>query len=311
MKVTPIRARRADALQDLSTLPVDFKFVDAHQHFWDLSRPGYPWLKEDRDMERYLGPYDSICNSNFLPDDLRTEAAEVNLIKSVHIETQDLPDPTEETKWLQHMADNDPGGLPHAIIGALDLCDPNFESVLDRHTEFKNFRGIRALIFRDPSFCYSDAFLLGLKGLAKRGLILETDADWQHMPMYDQFAKANPDLTIALNHCGFPKHRTNSYFRAWASAIREFAQNENVFCKISGLGMTDHNWSLDSIRPWIETCIDCFGPDRCIFATNWPVDSLFSSYEEVVRSYFHIVRDFTDEERKKMFHTNAERVFAI
>lgn len=304
-------APRADYKSILSALPAGFKFVDAHHHFWDLSRPGYSWLKENRDMEKYLGPYDSICNTNFLSNDLKTEANKVNLIKSVHIETQDVADPVEETAWLQKMSDNDPDGFPHAIIGAMDLCKPNFDEMLDRHCKFNNFRGIRALIFRDPSFSYSDAFITGLKGLAHRGLILETDADWQHMPMYGSFAKSLPDLKIVLNHCGFPKYRTDAYFQAWKSAIGEFSKNENVFCKISGLGMTDHNWTLESIRPWVDTCLEAFGPQRCMFATNWPVDSLFSSYEELVRSYFHLVRDLSVQEHDQLFKSNAERIYEI
>ena len=302
---------RVDYRQSLPALPEGFQFVDSHHHFWDLSRPGYSWLKENRDMAQYLGPYDPICEANFLVGDLKRTAESVNLIKSVHIETQDIKNPVEETEWLQKMSDNDPDGFPHGIIGAADLCRADLIHVLDRHCEFSNFRGIRALIFRDPSFSYSDEFLGGLKQLSQRGLILETDADWQHMKMYGAFANALPNLQIVLNHCGFPKYRTSAYFNAWKVSIREFAKNENIVCKISGLGMTDHNWSLESIRPWVETCLESFGIDRCMFASNWPVDSLFSDYEEVIRSYFDIVKDLSFDECDKLFRKNSEKIFRI
>jgi len=302
---------RATFQNALSELPEGFEFVDAHHHFWDLTRTGYSWLKENRDMEKYFGNYDQICSENFLIEDLKSQAKSVDLIKSIHIETQDDVDPVGETEWLQKMSDADTDGFPNGIIGAADLCDPNFDMTLERHCAFKNFRGIRALIFRDPSFSYTDEFFEGLSRLSARGLVFETDADWQHMPMYDAYAKALPDLTFALNHCGFPKYRTSAYFKVWKAAITNFAKNPNIVCKISGLGMTDHNWTIDSIRPWVETCIEAFGPERCIFATNWPVDSLFSSYEEVVRTYSHLTLNYSPSERAQMFRTNAERVYSI
>lgn len=303
-------SQRANYADRLVSLPQGFEFVDAHHHLWDLSRSGYAWLKEDRDMQRYLGPYDELCR-NYLVDEFEADSRSVNLIKSVHIETQDPTDPVVETAWLQSVSDGHSKHLPNAIIGAANLCLPGLERVLTMHEQYPNFRGIRALIFRDPKFAYSDEFQRGLELLSRHNLLFDADCDWQHMPMFSTLAQRFPDLQFVLNHCGFPKHRTSLYFSSWRAAIKEFAKNENVVCKISGLGMTDPDWTLDSIRPWVETCLEFMGIDRCVFATNWPVDSLFSSYEEVVRSYHHIVQDFSADEREKLFRRNAERTYQI
>lgn len=302
--------QRANYADRIAPLPEKFSFVDAHHHLWDLSRSGYAWLKEDRDMERYLGSYDELCR-NYLVDEFEADSRSVNLTKSVHIETQDPEDPVEETGWLQSVSDKHSRQLPNAIIGAANLCVPGLERSLSMHEQFPNFRGIRALIFRDPAFAYSDEFQRGLGLLSRHNLLFDADVDWQHMPMFSILAQQFPDLQFVLNHCGFPKHRTSLYFSAWRAAIKEFAKNENVVCKISGLGMTDPEWTLDSIRPWVETCIEYMGIDRCMFATNWPVDSLFSSYEEVVRSYHHIVQDYSANERESLFRRNAERIYRI
>ena len=89
------------------------------------------------------------------------------------------------------------------------------------------------------------------------------------------------------------------------------AEAENVICKISGLGMGDHNWTVDSISPYVLHCIETFGVERSLFATNWPVDSLWSDYDTIVSAYDEITRDFTDAERRAMFSGNTERLYGI
>jgi predicted TIM-barrel fold metal-dependent hydrolase len=81
--------------------------------------------------------------------------------------------------------------------------------------------------------------------------------------------------------------------------------------KISGLGMGDHRWTVDSLRPWVLECIDAFGVERSFFGTNWPLDRLYSSYGDVVDAYAEIIRDFTADEQRALFAGNANRIFRI
>ncbi len=81
--------------------------------------------------------------------------------------------------------------------------------------------------------------------------------------------------------------------------------------KISGLGMADHNWTVESIRPWVMAVIEIFGVERCMFASNWPVDSLYSDYGTVVDAYRQIVADFSNSERDALFWRNAEQYYKI
>ena len=89
------------------------------------------------------------------------------------------------------------------------------------------------------------------------------------------------------------------------------AEAPNVACKISGLGMTDHSWTTESIRPWVLACIEVFGVERCMFGSNWPVDSLYSSYRTMLDAYREITADFSAEERAALFQTNAERYYRV
>ena len=81
--------------------------------------------------------------------------------------------------------------------------------------------------------------------------------------------------------------------------------------KISGLGMCEPKWTVDSIRPWVLDCIEVFGPARCLFATNWPVDKMRSTYDAVIDAYTEIISDFSREEQKSMFSRNAEKLYRI
>jgi predicted TIM-barrel fold metal-dependent hydrolase len=84
-----------------------------------------------------------------------------------------------------------------------------------------------------------------------------------------------------------------------------------VVIKISGLGMCDNDWTVDSIRPWVMACIEIFGVERSFFGTNWPVDRLYSSYPDVVSAYAEIIKGFSPDEQVALFSGNAERIFRI
>jgi predicted TIM-barrel fold metal-dependent hydrolase len=81
--------------------------------------------------------------------------------------------------------------------------------------------------------------------------------------------------------------------------------------KISALGMGDHNWSVDSLRPWVLACIETFGSERAFFGSNWPLDRLYSSYGDVLNAYADIVSGFSETEQKALFSDNANRIFKL
>jgi predicted TIM-barrel fold metal-dependent hydrolase len=287
----------------------EFSFVDAHHHAWDLSNLYYAWLT-DRFYEGHpVGDYRPIMK-NYLISDLKRDGASVNLVKSVHIETCDgETDTVKETAWLQQVADAE--GMPNGIIARVDLCSPDAARELDRHRAFANFRGVRMLSFMGLDFLESPDFIRGFDALQQRDLIYDMDAGWPQMGQARRLADRFPRSTIILGHCGFPKQRTAEYFHSWRKALKELAGAPNVACKISGLAMVDHHWTVDSIRPWVETCIEAFGVGRCIFATNWPVDSLYSDYPTVVNAYREIVRGLDPADQRKLFRENAEGYYRI
>ena len=131
------------------------------------------------------------------------------------------------------------------------------------------------------------------------------------MPQSADLAHRYPGITLCVDHAGFPRRRDADYFRQWRTGMRQIAAAPNTVVKISGLGMCDHAWTTESIRPWVLECIDAFGTTRSFFGSNWPVDRLYSSYGDVIDAYADIISSFTRNEQEALFHQNAERIFHL
>jgi len=288
--------------------PGQLAIVDAHIHVWDLAALSYPWLTTRYDHAAPFAPYHAICRNYLIPD-LQEDAGTLRLTKAVHINAAvGHPDPVEETAWVQQQADKH--SFPLGIIAGIDLSAQTCEVELERHREYMAFRGVRMLSFgRD---IYADpGTLAGLSRLQAADLVCDVDVT---LPCFHAVAKAalrHPSLRMVVGHAGLPTSRSAEYFKSWSAGLRALATVENVICKISGLGMYDRSWSVESIRPWIETCLDAFGIERCMFASNWPVDSLFSSYGDLFGAYAGIVAALAPHEQGKLFAGNAEHYYRI
>jgi len=118
-------------------------------------------------------------------------------------------------------------------------------------------------------------------------------------------------VTICIDHAGFPRRRDTDYFNEWRSGMAELAGQDNTVVKISGLGMCDLQWTVESLRPWVLTCLELWGTKRAFFGTNWPVDRLFSSYGDVIDAYAETIADYGESEQRDLFTSNARRIFHL
>lgn len=288
----------------------DLSFVDSHVHFWDLRRPDlhYAWLRPGV-VHPVLGDIEEIKLPLFDAARFKEESAGANVAKAVHVQAAlGIEDPVAETRWLQEQADAT--GLPHAIVAHADLKDPNLERELERHAEASPLlRGIRD--FSEGDYLVDPAFGRGVARLAKHGLVCDLECRWAEMPAARDLAARNPDTPVVLDHAGFPLERTPEYFENWKRGLAALAEADNAICKISGLGMCDNDWTVASIRPWFEHCVETFGVERCILGTNWPVDRMYSDYGTVVDAYAEIVTSYTPDEQVALFCGNAEKLFRI
>jgi predicted TIM-barrel fold metal-dependent hydrolase len=134
-------------------------------------------------------------------------------------------------------------------------------------------------------------------------------------PNYDHviaLASAHPDITVVLGHAGLPVARDPEYFAHWSAGIGRLAKLPNIVCKISALASgSDPSWTVDSIRPWLLGCVETFGPDRCMFGSNWPIDSLFGDYPRLVAAYREITSVLAPAERRNLFSATAAKIYRL
>ena len=282
-------------------------YIDAHHHLWDLSAVEYPWLNA-KGVTRFFGDPAPI-QRNYLLDEYRTDATPDGFTGSVHIQVG-AADAWEEAVWVQSIADDNPD-WPMAQVVYCDLTRPDLTAQLDKFQTLSTVRGVRQIIGRAPGedaqtgtneVIQSDAFLEGLKLVGARELSFDLQLIPELMPAMAAILKQAPKAKVALCHAGSPHDRSPSGLAAYANALQNLSSLENVYCKLSGLGMFDHRWSTETIRPVIEICLDQFGAERCMFGSNFPVDMLYSGYDKLIQSYFRIV---PAKDQKKIFSNVA------
>ena len=294
------------------------RIIDPHQHFWKLDAPhGYPWLQKRPLGPSVAGDLARIAHDYLIPDYL-ADTAGFNVVKSVHIEAI-AKDPVGETEWLQGLADEH--GFPHGAVVRASLRQPDVERELERQCQFSIVRGVRDILnwHKNPSVSYIErsdlltdpAWLRGFALLKKYNLSFDMQLYPLQMMDAAGVARRHPDMSIILNHAGMPVDRDPESLDHWRKGMRALAACDNVTVKVSGLGMVDWNWTTESIRPFVLETIDIFGVDRSMFASNFPVDKIYSDFATLYRAFFEITRDFSPTEKAKLFHDNAERLYRI
>lgn len=291
--------------------------VDAHHHLWDLNANCYPWLMA-RGVRRFFGDPTPI-QRNYLAADLRADAKPYVVEASVHVQVGVAEDnEVGETAWLQSIADVE--GLPSAIVAACALEQPDAMARIEAHRQYACLRGIRQIIGRSPdedsvtgSDCVVDdpRWLEHFRAIGELGLSFDLQLTPSQMPRVAELLSRAPGTRVALCHCGSPWDQTNAGLEAWRRGLRLLAELPQVSCKISGLGMFDPDWTPDSIRPIVEGCLDEFGPTRCMFGSNFPVDSLHSTFEQVWGAYNDIAAPLAPWARERLNCGTAREFYRI
>lgn len=291
--------------------------VDAHHHLWDLNACRHTWLAE-RGVVRFFGDPAPI-QKNYHVGDLKTDFGALPVKKSVHIQVGvEVDDSLTETAWLQRQSDQH--GLPSAIIPFCDLTHDALSEALEAHAAHQDLRGVRQIIGRSAEedrktgtseLLNDPRFKSGLRILADKGLSFDLQLTPPLMKTAAAVFSDVPDLKIALCHCGSLSAFDPDSLSEWKKGLQALAQLPNLICKISGFGMFDHGWTQEGIAPIVHRVIEIFGPERCAFGSNFPVDKLYASYEETMGAYLNICEVYSPEERDAMFRTVAEDFYRI
>ena len=285
-------------------------FVDSHVHFYDLQHPELIYGHWQPGVpHRTLGwQLQKLAERNYIAEDYIAETRNANVTKAVHVQAAiGSPDPVTETEWLQEAADRT--GFPHGIVAYADLRDPGVEAVLERHCESPNMRGIRDFSYGD--YLVEPDYHRGFALFEKFNLVSSMPAACGDMEKLRDLAHNFPNILIVVDHTGTPEERTDAYFEDWKRGVEVAASCDNIRWKISGLGMSDNNWTVDSIRRYVLTSIETVGVERCFFGSNWPVDWLWSTYDELIEAYTAIISGFSRDEQTALFSGTAEEIYRI
>lgn len=307
-------ATRVAALEDdLAELPI----VDAHHHLWDLGAITYPWLTEPE--WSWLGDYSSL-QRDYLPPQYRRDSVLHNVVATVHVEAEcSCRDQVAETAWLTEQ--NRRHGMPNAIVAHAWVDTPDTEEILARQKTFALVRGIRtkpvtaatpdASVRREPRSMQDPKWIAGLDLLRKHGLSWDLRIPWWHLEEAAEVARTHPDLPVALNHTGYPWDRSPEALAIWRRGMEALAQCRNVVCKISNFCVPGQPWDFEQNKRLILEAISIFGSDRCMFATNFPVDSLKGSWDYIMSSYKAAVAGLPMDAKRKLFADNAAQFYHI
>lgn len=285
--------------------PKPERIVDAHVHLWDPARTDwYPYLSRDQ-SSLGMGDVTGMARRFDVPT-YRRESAGWNVVKLVNVAAATGRHSVEETLALDARAELD--GHPDAIIGGLPPADSPSEAVaaVDRQLAAPRFRGVRPMGAAESSL--PDAAVL--RALAERQLVFEVMAHPDQLVATARGLEPHDDLAVVVEHTGWPRNDSDGERTLWEQGIDALAcLGANVSCKLSGLAMPLGSMSARALTPWLEYAIDAFGVDRCFFASNFPVDGMHGSFDELYTTYAAVAAGLDADSRDKLFAANAERVY--
>lgn len=275
--------------------------IDSHQHFWQLDKPfEYGWL--------YTEEHKPICRS-FLPEDLQPLLKKCGVDKSVFVQTQHN---VEENRWVLGMAEaND---FIAGVVGWVDLASPECEAQVEEFKDNSLFVGVRHVVQDEPDddFIIQPNVINGLRVLQKHGVPYDLLFFTQHLKHTVQLARTLPDLPMVVDHLSKPKIAVG-LTEGWKQDLQAAAAFPNVYCKLSGM-VTEadwKNWSPADLKPYVEIALEAFGPERCMYGSDWPVCELAGSYEQVYNALQDILSDLSDSERECIYSTTASRFYGL
>ncbi|MGB1731578.1 MAG: amidohydrolase family protein [Paracoccaceae bacterium] len=287
------------------------KRIDSHHHLWDLKDVHYPWLMEFG-KPRFFGDPTPI-QRDYLLAEHRAISHNHGFVASVHIQVG-AEDGLAEARWVDQVAHANPE-WPMVQVAFCDLTAPDRDVQLDQFQALPSVVGVRQIVGRSPdedakngtnALIADPEFKAGLHSLASRGLSFDLQLIPELMKPMGKVLEQVPDLQVALCHAGSPYDRSSDGIAKWAAGLAQLSALQNVSCKLSGLGMFDHDWNAGTVRPIADVVMKQFGSDRVMFGSNFPVCSLSSSFDELMERHMAIV---PEEHHKAVFHDNAARFY--
>lgn len=289
------------------TQALPLPIIDTHQHLWDLDRLRPPWLEgKGPPLER-----------SYRPEAYQAAALGLGVLKAVYMEIDVAPlDQAAEAEQVLALIRRPEPPTVAAVISAGPATEA-FPSYISRFRGNPAVKGVRQILNADgvpPGFCLDPKFVGGLRLLGDLGLHFDLCMRPGELADGARLAGLCPDTRFILDHCGNPRLKAFGAEReAWKRGIDRLAGETNVTCKISGIiaGVIKGSWGPEILAPVIDHCLDAFGPDRVVFGSDWPVCLLGAPLSAWVGALQEIVRNRPLEDRRKLLHDNASRIYGL
>ena len=270
--------------------------VDAHHHVWCIGRGDYGWLTPDLPICRDYG-LDEL--RRFVDDDTRTL-----LVQAA---------PTEaETDFLLDTA-RASVGLVQGVVGWVDLSAPDASSRIESRAQTDLLKGLRPMLqdIADTEWILRESVQSGLQAMQQAGLRFDALVQPRHLPVVRVLAGRYPGLRIAIDHGAKPGIADGSW-QPWAGEIARIARDTPAFCKLSGL-VTEAgpNWTLDVLRPYVDHLLECFGPGRIIWGSDWPVVDLAGGYAQWREATLALLSGLSQVDQDAVLGTNAVSFYGL
>lgn len=272
--------------------------LDAHQHFWEYDAQRDSWIDDSM----------SVLKSDYLPEQIEPLLKEKELEGCIAVQANQSE---KETEFLLALAEA--YSFIKAVVGWVDLCSENIEKRLEYYAQNPYLKGIRHIVQAEPeNFVLKPEFQRGIGFLSQFNLVYDLLVYPSQLESGIELVSQFPDQKFVLDHCAKPQIKIQE-IKKWTRDIRRIAEEENVFCKVSGL-VTEadfKNWKPSDFLPYLEVVFDAFGEDRVLYGSDWPVCLLAASYEKI----YQLIDDYTIEHsadaRRKFFGDNAARIYNI
>jgi len=290
--------------------------VDAHHHIW--RRADLPWLQGPM-VPRIFGPYEPI-RRDYPIEEFLADLAGTGVEKSVYVQTNWAKSgAVQEVEWVQEVADRH--DWPHAVVGYADLLDEGTSDTLKRQALYPLMRGVRMQLHWHQNEMYrfaatpelmKDARLRrNIRLLAQQGWSFDLQVFASQMADAARLAADNRDITFVLQHAGMPEDLTPAGRRAWREGMERLADQENIVSKLSGLGTFIHRNDPAHVRDVVLETVAMFGADRCLFGSNFPIEKLWTTYEDLLNAHLQATAELQAIERAAIFSETARRVYRL
>ena len=272
--------------------------IDTHQHYWQYDPADYAWLDDSmRDLRR-----------DFTPADAWPEMRAAGFERSIAVQVRQS---LAETRSLLALADTH--AFIAGVVGWVDLRSATVDAELDAVAPHPKLIGVRHIVQAEPDgFLSSPEFRRGVARLDRHGLTYDILIYARQLPETLEFVRALPEQRFVVDHLGKPDIAGGG-FDSWRRDFAALAEFPHVWCKLSGL-VTEADWqawTADHLRPYIQTALDCFGPDRLMIGSDWPVCTVAGSYARTMQVVEEALAEYAPAERASVLGGTAQRLWNL